>query len=153
MASTLGIGVGVPTVSPDELRINTKSPYDFVYWAGKFISSGVPSDYIEQGSETTGISLVSWALTQVGVGFTPQTFEAVETYLEPYRIGVEEAFRTRGAVLLCTTRVSISAGLDNIIDVVNGRHFMYKAIFTPQSANTCRRNWQYGALIPGLIYK
>lgn len=152
MTSTLGIGVGVPTVSPDELRVNTKSSYDFVYWAGKFIASGAPADYIEAGPETDGVSLVSWALSQVGVGF-PDTFERAETYLAPHQISVEEAFRTRGALLVCTTRVSISAGLDNIIDVVDGRHFMYKAIFTPQTATTCRKNWQYGALVPGLIYK
>jgi hypothetical protein len=152
MTSTLGIGVGVPTVSPDELRVNTKSSYDFVYWAGKFISSGVPSDYTEVGPETDGVSLITWALSQVGVGL-PDNYSSAVTYLEGSKIPVEQAFRTRGALLVCYNRISISAGLDNIIDVVDGRYFMYKAVFSPQTSNTCRRIWQYGALVPELIYK
>ena len=148
----LGPGAGVPTVSPDELRVNTRSAYDFVYWAGKFIASGTEEDYETPGSETDGVSLVVWALAQVNVGF-PETYEQAVSYLSATQIPVEQAFRTRGALLVCYNRISISAGLDTVIDVVDGRHFMYKAVFSPQTPNTCRRIWQYGALVPGLIYR
>jgi hypothetical protein len=151
MTSTLGIGVGVPTVSPDELRVGTKSPYDFVYWAGKFIASGTSNDYLEPGPETDGVSLIVWALAQVGVSF-PDTFPAAISYLSESEISRDQALRTRGALLVCNNRISISAGLNTVIDIINGRHFMYKAVFSPATPNTCRFNWQYGALVPGLTY-
>lgn len=148
----LGPGAGVPTVSPDEFRVNTHSAYDFVYWAGKFIASGAPADYETAGSETDGVALVVWALSQVGVGF-PETYEQAVSYLSNDQITVERAFRTRGALLICYNRISISAGLSNVIDTIDGRHFMYKSVFSPQTPNTCSRVWQYGALVPGLTYR
>lgn len=152
MATNIGIGVGVPTVSPEELRVGTRSAYDFVYWAGKFIAAGTSSDYLDAGPETDGVSLVSWALTQVGVSF-PDTFSAAVTYLADSKISRDDAFRIRGALLVCNNRISISAGLNNVIDVIDGRYFMYKSVFSPQTPNTCRLNWQYGALVPGLVYR
>lgn len=152
MAQTIGIGVGVPTVSPDELRVGTRSAYDFVYWAGKFIASGTPDDYQDVGPETDGVSLALWALAQVNVPF-PDTYSAAVQYLSESQIDRDQALRTRGALLVCANRISISVGLDTVIDVVNGRYFMYKAVFSPQTPNTCRFNWQYGALVPGLVYR
>lgn len=152
MTETIGIGVGVPTVSPEELRVGTRSAYDFVYWAGKFIASGTSADYLEPGPETDGVSLIVWALNQVSVPF-PDTYSSAVSYLSENTITRDEAFRIRGALLVCNNRISISAGLNNIIDVVDGRYFMYKAVFSPQTPNTCRLNWQYGALVPGLVYR
>lgn len=152
MATNIGIGVGVPTVSPEELRVNTRSAYDFVYWAGKFVSSGTSADYADVGPETDGVPLIVWALAQVGVGF-PDTYSAAVSYLSESQISRDQAMNTRGALLVCNNRISISAGLSTVIDVINGRHFMYKSVFAPQTPNTCRLNWQYGALVPGLVYR
>lgn len=147
----IGPAAGVQTVAPDELRVNTRSAFDFVYWAGKFIASGTPDSYETPGFETDGVPLIVWALGQVNVGF-PETYELAVDHLANSQMTVAQALRTRGALLVCYNRISISVGLDNVIDVINGRHFMYKSVFSPQTPNTCRRIWQYGAYVPGLIY-
>lgn len=151
MTVELGIASNVIGLSTDEARVNTRSSYDFAYWASTFVSTGVPEDYFDLGPETDGTSLVSWAASQVGINFTAD-FQTANTILSEGAITVAEALRIRGAVLVCTRRISVCMGLTDVVDVVDGRYFQYKVRFTPQNALTCINNWQYGALLPGLVY-
>jgi hypothetical protein len=152
MANELGIGVGVIETVDESTRVNTKSAFDLVYWVGKFVASGVPSDYSINGSETNGVVLLNWGLEQIGVRFTDE-YDLALQLLEPNKITADKALRTRGAVLVSEGRISISAGLDTVIDIVNGRHFMYKCVYSPQAPSTCRNRWLYGAYVPGVMYR
>lgn len=148
----VGPGIGVTSIEGDEVRTGTKSGYDLAYWAAKFATDGTPSDYNIAGPETDGISLVAWACDKIGVYF-PGTYDQAVAYIASSKVSVDVALRTRGALLVTSNRIAISAGLDNIIDVVNGRHFLYKSIVTDGIPTTSRSTWEYGALIPGVIYK
>lgn len=149
MSVELGITpvVGAPS---DATRINTKSSYDLAYWAGTFTTEGIPDDYTESGPETDLTSLLSWACSQIGIEF-PTEFAAAVPLLTP-SLTVPQALRIRGALLVCTQRISITMGVGDVVDLINGRYFQYKPVMSPQTPQTCISNWQYGAYVPGVIY-
>jgi len=139
--------VGVPTDTP---RVGTLSAYDLAYWASTFLSEGVPSDYTDLGPETDASTLISWAASQVGASIPTEYADLVPTLSQD--LTVAEALRVRGALLVCAERVSLSMGLGDVIDLVNGRYFQYKPVPSPQTPSVCLYTWQYGAYIPGVVY-
>ena len=140
---TVSPAVGTPS---DTMRIGTLSPYDFAYWASTFVTEGTPDDYFEDGPETTGAPLVSWAAAQVGVTVPPE-FYFLTPALSGGLITVATALKTRGALLVGIDQVAVCMGLDDVVGVVRGRYYQYKT--TATSTNPV---WEYGAQIPGLIY-
>ena len=140
--------VGVPIGTP---RIGTRSAYDFAYWAGTSAEPGLPENYEEPGAETDGASLVSWAAAQVGVDASAD-YSILLPVLRQSPISIDDALKTRGAVLYCPKRVSVCMGFSDVVDVVNGNFWMYRVDFRPTSPNLCKNNWEAGALLPGLIY-
>lgn len=149
--TVLGIDpyVGTPETAT---RIGTRSAFDLAYWASTFLAPGTPDDYIDIGPETDGVSLLAYAAGQVGVDI-PTELADVRSLIEPNAISVQEALRYRGAVLICQQRVSIAMGLGDVIDVVKGRYFQYKPTVSPQNPATCIFTWDFGALLPGVLYK
>lgn len=149
MTVELGITgpVGTPTGSP---RIGTKSAYDLAYWAGTFVAEGTPDDYQEVGPETDLTSLLSWACSQIGVEFPAEFADATPLLTET--LTVKQALRIRGAVLVCPKRISITMGVNDVVDLINGRYFHYKPVPAPQTPSICINNWEYGAYVPGVIY-
>jgi hypothetical protein len=146
----LGITPGVVGVSTDISRIGTASSYDLAYWVGTFTASGVPTDYDDRGPETDLTSLLSWACSQIGVEF-PTEYADAYSVLAP-DLTVSQALRIRGAVLVCPTRISVTMGVNDVVDLINGRYFHYKPVFTPQNPSLCINNWEYGAYVPGVTY-
>ncbi len=145
MTETIGIGVGVIGTSSNTTRIGTKSPHDFAYWASKFVASGVPSDYSTAGPETDGVALIAWAATQIGVTF-PSTFSAGVAYCADYQTTVDQALKKRGSLLINTSRFAITLGLNDIIDITNGRYFISRI------DSIKKANWSSGAKLPGALY-
>lgn len=150
MTVILGIAPGVESAPAGTPRINTRSAYDLAYWASTFVAEGVPSDYLDSGTETDAASLISWAASQIGV-------EVPTEYADLYPLlsndmTVSKALRTRGAILVCQQRVSISMGLGDVIDLVNGRYFQYKPVPAPQTPSVCLYTWEYGSFLPGVVY-
>ena len=150
MTVQLGIIPGTVGTASDAARINTQSSYDLAYWAGTFTAEGVPTDYQEIGPETDLASLLSWACSQVGVEFPTEYASAVP--LLPNVLTVSQALKIRGAVLVCPTRISVCMGVNDVVDLINGRYFQYKPVFTPQNPSLCINNWEYGSYVPGVIY-
>ena len=146
----LGIAPGVASAPAGTPRINTLSAYDMAYWAGTFVAEGTATDYLDEGPETDLASLVSWAASQVGVD-VPTEYESLVPLLSN-DMTVAKALRTRGAILVCPTRVSISMGLGDVIDLINGRYFQYRPVFSPQTPSICINNWEYGSFLPGVVY-
>lgn len=141
----LGIGAGIETSEMDlPNRWGTQSGYDLAYWASTFVTPGFPSDYGDDGPETDGVSLVSWAASRVGVTL-PDTFtEAVAALSDT--VEVDLALKTRGAVLVGPTKIAVCLGLGDIIDIVDGRFFVVVV------SETKKAKWTTGALISGVIY-
>lgn len=150
MTVILGIAPGVESAPAGTPRINTRSAYDLAYWASTFIADGVPSDYLDSGTETDAASLISWAASQVGVE-VPTEYASLAPLLSN-DMTVSKALRTRGAILVCPTRVSISMGLNDVIDLINGRYFQYRPVFSPQTPSVCINTWEYGSFLPGVVY-
>lgn len=147
---TLGILPGTIGIAEDTPRIGTRSAYDLAYWASTFIAEGTPSDYSDQGPETDAASLISWAAQQVGVEVPPD-YATLYTQLTD-DMTVTQALKTRGVILVCSQRVSISMGLGDVIDIVDGRYFQYKPVPAPQTPSVCLYTWEYGSFLPGVIY-
>ena len=141
----MSIDPAVGTQQPAS-RIGTRSPYDFAYWASTFVASGYPDDYLDFGPETDGVALVTWAAQQVGIAVPPTYFGAVITLSESI-VPIETALVTRGAVLVGVDQIAVCMGLEYVVGIVNGRYFQFKT--TAASTNP---EWEYGALIPGLLY-
>jgi hypothetical protein len=140
----LGIGIGVTTAEMDEPnRTGTLSPYDFAYWASTFVARGTPSDYADVGDETDGLSLVVWAASRIGVSF-PSTLAAAVATLTP--IEIDQALKTRGALLIGSAKICVTLGLDDVVDIVNGRYFVSRMTAYK------RQDWIAGALLPGAKY-
>lgn len=150
MSVELGITPGIVGTPSDASRIGTKSSYDLAYWAGTFTAEGTPGDYPEPGPELDLTSLLSWACSQIGVRIPTEFTEATPLFTEI--LTVPQALRIRGAVLICTQRISVTMGVGDVVDLVNGRYFQYKPVFAPQTPDSCINNWLYGAYVPGVIY-
>jgi hypothetical protein len=142
---SIGPGVGVVGTTATQTRIGTLSAFDFAYWASTFIAPGTPQAYNDIGPETDGVSLVLWAAAQIGVTF-PSTFAAATAALTD-TMTVDRALRTRGAILVGSSKLSISLGLCDIVDIVQGRYFIRRC-----ATNTEIAKWQYGAKLPGAWY-
>lgn len=145
MSEGLGIGVGIVGIPTDEVRVGTKSPYDFAFWASKFVSPGTVFDYSDLGPETDGLSLVIWAASKIGLTF-PQTFSQGVAACQPYKVSVDQALRMRGALLISGSNFGVTLGLNDVIDVINGRYFVYRA------EGYKKDKWITGAKLPGAIY-
>lgn len=146
----LGITPGVASAPAGTPRIGTRSAYDMAYWAGTFVAEGTASDYLDQGPETDAASLISWAASQVGVE-VPTDYDSLVATLSQ-DLTVSKALRTRGAILVCQQRVSISMGLGDVVDLINGRYFQYQPVPSPQTPSVCLYTWDYGAFLPGVVY-
>ena len=150
MTVTLGIANAALGRSSETPRINTQCAYDFAYWVGTFLAEGSPDDYLDNGPETDAASIISWAASQTGVTVADTYATLAPTLTND--MTVEEALRTRGAILVCQTKVAVSMGLHDVVDIVNGRYFLYKVTYTPQSPATCQSSWDYGSYLPGMLY-
>ena len=148
--TVLGIAPGLATAPAGTPRINTRSAYDLSYWASGFVTEGTPSDYLDAGTETDAASLISWAASQIGVD--APTEYAVLYPLLSNDMTVSKALRTRGVILVCQQRVSISMGLGDVIDLIDGRYFQYKPAPAPQTPSLCLYTWDYGSFLPGVVY-
>ncbi len=134
---TIAVGTSL-----DSARLGTKSPYDLAFWASTFIAEGSPDDYFDNGSETDGLALLAWSAGQVGVEI-PADYVTTLQLVSQNEIPVETALKTRGAILVSTTSLGVSMGLDDAITVINGRYFQIR---TTTSA------WEGAGKLPGLIY-
>jgi hypothetical protein len=142
----LGIGVGVEASEMDlPLRMGTMSGYDLAYWASTFIAPGSSTDYDTDGQETDAASLISWAANRVGVTF-PDTFADAVAALSGNEVEIDQALKTRGAVLVSDTKIALCLGLGDIIDIIDGRFFVV------QMTDTKKAKWTTGALISEVIY-
>ena len=142
--SSLGAGVGVVGTASNTSRIGTKSSYDFAYWASTFVADGQVRDYSDMGAETDGVSLITWAAEQIGLTF-PDTYSKAVAACTSH-ITVDQALKTRGSLLISPDRFAVTLCLDDVIDVVNGRYFVYRM------KDSQRANWNTGAKLPGAIY-
>lgn len=134
---TIAVGTSL-----ESARLNTKSAYDFAYWASTFVVDGVPDDYYTTGSETDGLALISWAAGQVGVE-VPTDYVKMLQSLTNSPLSVETALVTRGAVLIGTSSLGVCMGLNDVIQVVNGRYFHMK---------TTASSWDSAGQLEGLVY-
>jgi hypothetical protein len=142
----LGIGVGIEQSEMDlPFRMRTMSGYDLAYWASTFVAPGFPTDYDTDGQETDAASLISWAANRIGVTF-PDTFAAAVVALDGNEVEIDQALKTRGAVLVSGTKIALCLGLDDIIDIIDGRFFVV------QMTDTKKAKWTTGALISEVIY-
>jgi hypothetical protein len=127
MVENLGVGVGVEVVSTDAVwaaRTDTRSPYDFAYWASTFAVGESQFDYTASGESTDGTPLVSWAASQIGVAF-PNTLEAaLEALCGYFTVSLDCALRTRGALIVIDNQISVSLGFYDIIDIRDGHYFV-----------------------------
>lgn len=140
---TVSPAVGTPATA---MRIGTLSPYDFAFWASTFVTEGTPSSYFDIGPETDGVALVSWAAAQVGASI-PADYFYITGLLADTLITVDEALKTRGALLVSVDQIAVCMGLDDVVGVIDGRFFQFKT-----SADSTNPVWEYGAQVPGLIY-
>lgn len=147
---TLGIIPGTIGAPAEAARVGTLSAYDLSYWASTFVAEGTPSDYTDAGPETDAASLISWAASQVGAELPTDYDSLVATVSQD--MTVTEALKVRGALLVCSQRVSLSMGLGDVIDLVDGRYFQYKPVPSPQTPSVCLYTWEYGAYLPGVLY-
>lgn len=88
--------------------------------------------------------LVEWALETVGVGFVA-TPEGQREFCRArgQLISVDQALRTRGALLLADGRAAVSLGGGRVVEAVNRT---YRVTVADPAA------WESGALVPGLAY-
>jgi hypothetical protein len=142
----LGIGVGIEASEMDlPTRWGTRSGYDLAYWMSTYVAPGFPTDYADDGPETDGVALISWAASRVGVTF-PDTFTEAVAALDGNEIEIDQALKTRGSVLVSATKIVVCLGLDDIIDIINGRFFV------SQMTDIKKAKWTTGALISEVIY-
>jgi hypothetical protein len=135
----MGIAVGT---SLESARLNTKSPYDMAFWASTFVVDGSPSDYYDDGGETDGLALLSWAAGQVGVEI-PNDYIKLLQLLTEEEVPIETALVTRGAILIGSTSIGIAMGLNDAITIINGRYFQVR---------TEASDWESAAFLQGLAY-
>ena len=102
------------------------------------------TNYSDMGAETDGVSLITWAAEQIGLTF-PDTYSKAVAACTSH-ITVDQALKTRGSLLIGPDRFAVTLGLDDVIDVVNGRYFVYRM------KDSQRANWNTGAKLPGAIY-
>lgn len=143
--ATIGAGVGVLGAAIDQSRLGTKSPYDFAYWTTTFVSPGVPSDYVDLGPEQDATALIVWAANQIGIAF-PDTFTKAVAACSGYEMPLETALKTRGALIYNSSKFAITLGLNDIVDIINGRYFIYRLKPSQYS------QWTTGAKLPGALY-
>lgn len=141
----LGIGEGVDLTTVLPNRRNTLSSFDFAYWATTFTSEGTPSNYESDGPELNAVSLISWALSQIGIN-VGLTYSDIDEYCLEGRTTVELALKKRGALLFSGTDIAVTLGLGDILHPVHGRHFIHKPSLIDLP------DWQYGAIIPLVDY-
>lgn len=142
---SIGAGVGVVGTPSGTMRIGTKSSIDYAYWASRFVADGSPSDYTDIGPETTGAPLVAWSAAQVGI--TVSSTWAILVSALTTEVTVDYALRTRGAMLYSPTKIAVSLGLYDVIDIVNGRYFVQRLTYASAQAK-----WSHGLLLPGATY-
>lgn len=143
--ASIGAGIGNVGTSIDQPRVGTLSPFDFAYWASTFASPGTPRDYVDIGPETDAASLISWSAAQIGVSF-PDSFNVAVLACSGYEISVKKALSTRGALLIGSSKFAVTLGLNDILDIVNGRYFIYRLNESQES------KWITGAKLPGALY-
>lgn len=124
-------------------RLGTLNPGDFAFWASTLIAEGAPGDYDDDGGETDGLAMVSWAATQTGVNFAVDYSTAVLA-LSENMLDTADALRVRGALLVGLDGLAVCMGLQDVVGVINGRYFQY--VTAPGD------RWRYGAMLPGLEY-
>lgn len=134
---TIAVGTSL-----ESARLNTKSPYDFAFWASTFVVDGSPDDYYTSGSETNGLALITWAAGQVGVE-VPTDYVTVLQSLTKNPLSVEKALVTRGAVVIGTSSLGVCMGLNDVIQVIDGRYFHMK---------TTASSWDSAGQLEGLVY-
>ncbi|WP_257461912.1 C40 family peptidase [Archangium lipolyticum] len=90
--------------------------------------------------------LVQWAAHQVGVSFPDGTMNQLPHIQRAGReISVDQALRTRGALLFRPGHVAISLGDGRTIEAMGSKYGV--GIFSAHG-----RQWTHGGLIPGLKY-
>ena len=123
----LGVGVGVEVVSTDAVwspRTDTRSPYDFAYWASTFAVGESRFDYTDSGATTDGAPLVSWAASQIGVTI-PNTLDGIlATLCGYYTVSLDCALRTRGALIVIDNQITVTLGFYDLIDIIDGHYFV-----------------------------
>lgn len=124
-------------------RLGTLNPGDFAFWASTLVADGAPGDYDDDGGETDGLAMVSWAASQTGIDFAVDYSTAVQA-LSENMLDIYEALRTRGALLVGVDGLAVCMGLQDVVGVINGRYFQY--VTAPGD------RWRYGAMLPGLEY-
>lgn len=141
-----------------ELRRNTKSVYDFIYWIytqiGDDFEVKVRSSFPTPGLDPTafdGAELVQWAANQVGLYMPRTANEQIEWCRKNgTEIPLMEGILTRGAILWTDDfhdgHIGISIGKSRVIqDDANGR----VSVVVGDASKVYKR----AGKIPGLLYR
>ena len=131
---------------PDYIpRINTKSPFDFAYWAAlnatNYDASTV-ADVTPVGV-LNGAELVAWCGSQIGISL-PSTYDELVAAIAS--VDVSNVISERGALVYNDTMFAVTIGFRYIVMVV-GDHYYIRHFDSVEESS-----WISGARVPGVIY-